>query len=205
MTNTDRTDMDSGSTDPEMVSGTTGMGSDLDASMGGLSGSITPGSLSTADPNMEDDLGAYSDSISELDNDPTTVSGGPDLGGIMGGTGGMDATDEEPRHVLDSDAMEIEGSTSLDTDATVGRDSGVSAGIGEDAGDLTTGTGTDGGDMLGYNSDAGDPAGGTAVGMEQDTGGTAYYGGNTDDPTGSEYLSSTPGSEIDDNTNAAGI
>jgi len=192
--------------DPQMISGTTGMGNDLDASMGGLSGSIPPVDLSTADPNMTDELGADSDSISELDNDPTTVSGGPDMSGIMGGTGGINAADDEGRHVLDSDALPLPGTTDMDTDATVGRDSDVSVGIGEDAGDLTTGIGTDGGDMLGgYGSDAGDPTGGTASGADQDTGGTAYYGGNTDDPTGSDYMSITPGSEIDDNTDAAGI
>lgn len=204
MTDMDQPDMNSGATDPEMVSGTTGMGSDLDASMGGLSGSIPPVDLSTADPNMTDELGADSDSVTaDIDNDPSTVSGGPDMGGIMGGTGGMNVDDTT---LLDSDAMSLPGTTDMDTDATVGRDSDVSIGIGEDAGDLTTGTGTDGGDMLGYSSDAGDSTAG-AFGGDTDTDDslTAPYGGNTDDPTGSDYMSITPGSEIDDNTDAAGI
>ena len=140
MTNMDPAAADNGmERDPQMISGTTGLGNDVNADTGGLSGSITPGTLSTADPNMTDELGADSDSISELDNDPTTVSGGPDLGGIMGGTGGLNASDEEGRHVLDSDAMVIEGTTSVDTDATIG--------IGEHAGDLTTGVGMYGGVM----------------------------------------------------------
>ncbi len=195
MTNMDPAAADNGmERDPQMISGTTGLGNDVNADTGGLSGSITPGTLSTADPNMTDELGADSDSISELDNDPTTVSGGPDLGGIMGGTGGLNASDEEGRHVLDSDAMVIEGTTSVDTDATTG--------IGEDAGDLTTGTGIDGGDMSGgYGGDAGDPTGGIASGADQDTGGTAYYGGNTDDPTGGDYMSDT---QVDDTTNDDG-
>ncbi len=195
MTSMDPTAADSGmERDPQMVSGTTGLGNDVNADTGGLSGSVPPIDLSTADPSMTDELGADGDSISELDNDPTTVSGGPDLGGIMGGTGGIDAADEEGRHVLDSDAMEIEEPTSMDTDAATG--------IGEDAGDLTTGTGMDGGDLSGgYGGDTGDPTGDMASGADQDTGGTAYYGGNTDDPTGSDYMSDT---QVDDTTNDDG-
>jgi len=203
MTDTDRTDTNNGTTDPEMVSGTTGMGSDLDASMGGLSGSITPGTLSTADPTMTDELGADSDSVTaDIDNDPSSVSGGPDMSGIMGGTGGM-SVDDTP--VLDSDAMPLPGTTDVDTDATVGRDSDVSIGIGEDAGDLTTGTGTDGGDMLGYGSDAGDPTA-DAFGGDTDADGglTAPYGGNTDDPTGSSYQSSDAVTDVN-NVDGSGI
>ena len=204
MTDMDQTDVNNGTTDPEMVSGTTGMGSDLDASIGGMSGSITPGTLSTADPAMTDELGADSDSVTaDIDNDPTSVSGGPDMSGIMGGTGGMDAADEDARHVLDSDAIPLPGTTDLDTDATVGRDSDVSIGIGEDAGDLTTGT--DGGDMLGYNSDAGDLTAGAFGGdTDADGGLTAPYGGNTDDPTGSSYQSSDVVTDVN-NVDGSGI
>lgn len=199
MTSMDPTAADQGMEhDPQMVSGTTGLGNDVN-STGGLSGSVPPIDLSTADPNMTDELGADSDSLSELDNDPSTVSGGPDMGGTMGGTGGMD---ESSRHVLDSDAMEIEGSTSMDTDAAVGRDSGMSVGIGEDAGDLTTGT--DGGDMLGYGSDVADSTAG-AFGGAADTDGsmTAPYGGNTDDPTGDAYMSHSD-APVDDTNNDDG-
>lgn len=193
MTSMDPTAADNGmERDPQMISGTTGLGNDVNAEPG-LSGSVAPGSLSTADPNMVDELGADSDSLSELDNDPTTVSGGPDLGGTMGGTGGMSEAD---RHVLDSDAMEI------DDGAAMRSNSGAGSGIGADAQDLTTGTGMDGGDLGGgYGSGVGGPTGDMASGADQDTGGTAYYGGNTDDPTGSDYLSDT---QVDDTTNDDG-
>ena len=118
MTDANRTNTNESATDrePEMLSGTTGVGSDLDASMGGLSGSIASGTPS----------GPASDT-GTIDNDPTAVSGGPDLSGTMGGTGGMDVdTDTAP--TLDSDPMALEGSSGDE-----GRD--VAPGYGSNTGD----------------------------------------------------------------------
>lgn len=148
MTDADRKNMDDMmDRDPDMVSGTTGMGSDLDASLGGLSGDMSPSSTGTGadlDPDLSSGIGLDRDDM----NDPSTVSGGPDMGGVIGGTGGLD-TGSAP--LLDSDAMDLGGGTDIDSDATVGRDTGMSAGIGEDAGDL-----------------ADDPTGGMAGDMDAD-------------------------------------
>lgn len=134
MSDADRTNMEHGTTerDPEMVSGTTGMGSDLDASMGGLSGSVSPST-------------AGSDAI---DNDPGTVGADVDMSGAMGATGGMNINNAPP---LDSDAVGLRGPSSGDADAGENDEGTIAAGVGEDAGDI----------MTGYGSDTGDPSAGT--------------------------------------------
>ncbi len=116
MTDAERTDRGGETPDrePEMLSGTTGLGNDINTMPSGLSGSIASGTPS----------GPASDA-GDLDA-PTSVSGGPDLSGTMGGTGGMDANDA---HTLDSD--DLGGTTSIDTDATVGRDTGMPTDTGE--------------------------------------------------------------------------
>ncbi len=153
MTDADRKDIQGGMAerDPEMVSGTTGLGSDINADMGGVSGSIASGTSNTGSQLDSDPIGA--DDVDTAG--ASSVGADVDMSGAMGGTGGIDITNAPP---LDSDAVGLRGPSSGDTDASAGNDSDMATGIGEDAGDI----------MPSYGSEAGDPTAGTSGDMDSD-------------------------------------